>query len=388
MRQFITIATAVFVAVIASPGAHAMQVRSGQTVVIEQGTTIDDDLVIASQDATVNGTVKGDLIAFANRVTVTGKVTGTAVLAAQNVECTGPISGSLYAAGQTVKIGSTVARNVAIAGQRAELTNSTAVGRDAFLAGQSIELAGLVKGSVTAAAAAAILSGAVGKTAHLSLQSLTLTDTARVGGDLVYVSSLKASIAPGAKIGGKVLQQLPKPAPKHKARHAFGGFWRFILFIWLLAIAAVVTAILPRPMYAAAERIRTTWWWPLLTGFLVVFFGIPVVLILVILLFPAGMIAGALWLAVIYLGQVVVGIFIGSWVFRLFAKREVIRPVLAALAGVVIISILESIPVLGIIVAIVVGIFGAGALGLVIGRAIASVHAARIEPTVPPTVLG
>ena len=388
MRQFIAIAAAVFVAVLASPGAHAMQVRSGQTVVIEQGTTIDDDLVIASQDATVNGTVNGDLIAFANRVTVTGKVTGTAVLAAQSVDCTGPVGGSVYAAGQTVKIGSTVARNVAIAGQRTDLISSAAIGRDAFLAAQSAEVAGLVKGSVTAAAASAILSGVIGKTAHLSLQSLTLTDTARVGGNLVYVSNLKASIAPGAKIGGKVLQQLPKPAPRPKARHALGRFLRFVSFIWLLAIAAVLTAILPRPMYAAAERIRTTWWWPLLTGFLVVFFGIPVVFILVILLLPAGLIAGALWLAVIYLGQVAVGIFIGSWIFRLFAKREVIRPVLAALAGVVIISILESIPVLGFLVAVAVAVFGAGALGLVIGRAIAAVREARIEPSSPPTVLG
>jgi cytoskeletal protein CcmA (bactofilin family) len=388
MRQFIAIACAVILAGIAVPGAYAMQVRSGQTVVIEQGTTIDDDVVIACQDATINGTVNGDLIAFANHVTVAGKVTGTAVLAAQSIECMGPIGGSIYAAGQTVRIGSTVARNVAIAGQRTDLVSSAAIGRDAFLAAQSAELSGLVKGSVTAAAASAILSGAIGKTAHLSLQSLSLTDTARVGGDLIYVSNLKASIAPGAKIGGKVLQQIPKPHHRHRARHGFGGFWRFISFIWLLAIAALVTAILPRPMYAASERIRTAWWWPLLTGFLIVFFGIPVLLILAILLLPAGMIAAAVWLVVLYLGQVAVAIFIGSWVFRLFAKREVIRPVLAALAGVVIISIIEAIPVIGIIVTIAVGIFGAGALALIIGRAVASVHERRIEPAVQPPVPG
>jgi cytoskeletal protein CcmA (bactofilin family) len=388
MRQFSSLTFAVFLALTIIPGAHALQVRSGQTVVIEHGTTIDDDLVIAGQDATVNGTVNGDLIAFANHVSLRGKVTGTAVLAAQNVECTGAIGGSVYAAGQTVKLGSTVGRNVAIAGQNAELLGGAVVGRDAFLSGQSVDLAGFVKGNVTAAAGTGLLSGAVGKTAHLSLQSLTLTDTARVGGDLVYASNLKASIAPGAKVVGKVVQELPEPSRTPEAWHAFARVLRFLSFVWLLAVAALLTAILPQPMYAAAERIRTAWWWALLTGFLVLLFGIPVVLLLTVLLLPAGIIAGALWLAVIYLGQVVVAIFIGSWVFRLFAKREVIRPVLAALAGVVIIFVVEFVPVLGVLVGIAVAMLGTGALGMIIGRAIAAVHATRSEPAQLPTVLG
>ena len=381
------LAVAVVVAAVVIPAAGALEIRTQQVVVIEQGTTIDDDLLIMSQDVTMNGTVNGDLIAFAGQISVPGKVMGNAMLAGQEIECMGPIGGSIYAAGQTVKIGSTVTRNVALAGQFVELTPSEIVGRDAFLTGQSVDVGGMVKGGAVAAAATGIINGAIGKTARMNVQSLTVSDSARIGGDLVYAAGSRPSIAQGAKITGQIIEQprakvAHKPVPWRK----FGTFFRVVSLVWLLAIAAIVTAILPRPMYAAAERIRTEWWWALLTGFLVLCLGVPTVILLAILLLPAGIIAGALWLGLLYLGQVAVAVFVGSWVFRAFARREVIRPVLAALAGVGIMFVVETVPAVGTIVAIAVALFGTGGLALTIGRAIAVAHRTRIEPAAPPSI--
>ena len=388
MRRM-TLAVAIILSAVIVPAAGALQIRTEQVVVIEQGTTIDDDLLVMSQDVTMSGTVNGDLIAFAGQISVPGKVMGNAMLAGQQVECTGPIGGSIYAAGQTVKIGSTVTRNVALAGQYVELTPSEIAGRDAFLTGQSVDVGGTVKGGAVAAAATGIINGAIGKTARMNVQSLTVTDSARIGGDLVYAAGARPSIAKGAKIAGQIIEQ-PRAKVQHKPVpwRALRGFFRFISLVWLLAVAAIVTAILPRPIYAAAERIRTEWWWALLTGFLILFLGIPIIVLLSIVLLPAGMIAGALWLGLLYLAQVAVAVFVGSLVLRAFARREVIRPVLAALAGVAIMFVIETIPVFGIVVGIAVALFGAGALGLTIGRAIAEARRTRIQPASPPPAAG
>jgi cytoskeletal protein CcmA (bactofilin family) len=383
--RYMMLAVAVILAAMIAPAAGALQIRTDQVVLIDQDTTIDDDLLISAQEVTMSGTVNGDLIVFGGQISVPGKVMGNAMLAGQEIDCTGPIGGSVYAAGQTVRLGSTIARNVSLAGQMVELTAGDTVGRDAFLAGQSVDIGGLVKGAAAAAAASGVIKGAVGKTARMTVQSLTLTDSARIGGNLVYPAGARSSIAQGAKIAGQIIER-PRPTPKPKAapRHGFRMVWRIIALIWLLATAAIVTAILPKPIYAAAERIRSEWWWALLTGFVIVFVGVPVLVLLTLVLLPAGMIAGALWLVLIYLAQVAVAVFIGSSVFRAFARREVIRPVLAALAGVGIMFLVETIPVLGIVVAIAVAVFGAGALGLTIGQAVAATRRSRIEPTPPP----
>jgi hypothetical protein len=361
----------------------ALQVRSGQEVVIEPGTTIDDDLLATGQDILVRGTVSGNLIAAAQTVTIEGKVLGSVFAFAQTVKCTAPVDGSFHAAGETVDLDSAVRRNAAMAGRRVTLGPASTVRRDALAAGESVDASGIIVGGIQAAGANVGLDGPVGGGARLWAQKVSLTDKARIVGDLFYVSPVAAQVAPDAKILGRVIHQLPKPPMRREHRRALLGLFWFLRLIWLLLFTALLTGLLPRHMYDASDRIRRTPLWALLTGFLVVIVMPIAALILILPMLPGALMLGTLWLSLLYIAQVVAAIFLGSWIFRLAAKREIVRPVLAGVVGVVIILLLELIPGFRHIGRIVVVLFGVGGLGLTIGRGIAAAHEQRT--TAPPT---
>jgi hypothetical protein len=386
MRRLTLVALASLLVLTFARNADALRIRSGQSVAIEKGTTIDDDVIITAQDAAIAGTVNGNLLVMAQQVSIEGKVTGSVVALAQQIKCTGAIGGSFHAAGETVNLDATVERNAAIAGRRLQLGDASLIERDAFLAGDSIQTSGAVRGDLKAAATSVVLGGSVGRGARFWVERLALTDKASVAGDLIYISSAAAAIAPGAKVLGKTVHRFPKPRVRPAHRRALVRVWGGVSFVWLLLFTAALVAILPRPMREASERIRTTPLWALLTGFLVIVVSPVMVLLLGIPLLPAALIVGAMWLAVLYIAQVVAAVFVGSWIFKLFAKRDIGRPVLAGLVGVVVISVVALVPFLCVLVRIAVALFGVGGLSLVVGRAVAATH--RAAPVAAPPAPG
>ncbi|UCH35124.1 MAG: hypothetical protein JSV65_01860 [Armatimonadota bacterium] len=382
MRSARAACLAVLVALLVANTATALQIRSTQSVVIDEGVTVDDDLLVMAQDLTLNGEVTGNLLAMAQRISIAGKVHGSVVAMGQIVECTGPVGGSFHAAGETVDLNAAVERNVTAAGQRVILGDSARVRRDAFLAGESADASGEVARDLKVAANNAVLNGSIGGLARFWVQNLRLTDTARVGRDLVYVSAEPAVVAEGAVVTGGIIHQLPKPAVKPAQWRAFAAVIRVVGFIWLILFTALLVGVLPRQMYDASERIRSAPGWTLLAGFLFIVLGPIAVALLLAFVLPAGLTLLAIWLAFLYAAPVACGIALGSFIFRQFAKREVTRPVLAALTGVVIIWVAELIPVVGWLIRIGVALLGVGALALTVGQVIARSHRS-LAPTPP-----
>jgi hypothetical protein len=359
-----------FAVVLTTPAAYALQIRSGQTVTVEKDVTIDDDLIVTGQDVTVNGTVTGNLLVVAQTVRIEGEVGGSVVAFARTIECLGKIAGSLQGAGETVTVADSVGRNLICAGRHIEVGDTAVVGRDALVAGNSINADGVVAGDLKAAGRTVTLNGGVGQTARFWVERLRLTDKARVVGDLIYEGARPALIAPGAKVSGKVLHVLPEPRPPR--RHGWGWPWRIVGLVWLLLFTAGLVTLLPAHMKAAADRIRTSPWWVLLVGFLAIIVTPFIAFVLLLPVLPAGLMIGAAWLALLYVSKVVAGIFVGLWIFRALARREVPRPVLGGLLGIFVIWGLGLIPYLGPVVRAAAVVFGFGGLGMVIGQGIAA----------------
>src|SRR4030065_1178885 len=63
----------------------AFDARSGDTVTIDSGEVVDDDLYLAGSNIIIDGTVNGDVFAVGQTVAINGKVNGAVTLAAQSV---------------------------------------------------------------------------------------------------------------------------------------------------------------------------------------------------------------------------------------------------------------------------------------------------------------
>src|SRR5262245_7501392 len=83
-----------------APPAQAVEFRSGDTVTVPAGTTIDDDLFAMGQSVTIAGQVNGEVYALGQTVTVTGAVQRDLIAAGQQLTLDGTVGGDLRAAGQ------------------------------------------------------------------------------------------------------------------------------------------------------------------------------------------------------------------------------------------------------------------------------------------------
>src|SRR5207237_835881 len=136
----------------------------------------------------VRGSVKGDLVSFAKRTVVSGTVEGRIYNFSQSLDLDGELGHSIYGWVQSLRV-----------------DNRARVGEGIVVGAGDISLEGEVKRSATIFAGNADVSGTIGRDLTMAGGSLTLTNAARVGGNLsARVRQLKdVNIADGATIAGK-----------------------------------------------------------------------------------------------------------------------------------------------------------------------------------------
>lgn len=394
--------------------ARAVEVRSGDVVVIERGEVIDDDLLISANKVVVEGTVNGDLWVAARDVQVEGPVNGSVFLAGGLLRVNGTVDGSAYVAGSTAIIGprADVSRNLYFAGFGLRLTPGSIVqqdvlatgnqalvrgrvGRNLSFGGAGLEIAGTVGNNVEAAVAqpgqpqmrAPFASAEAGSVAS----GILVTEDARIGGKLTYSSPVQQAARIRSQPAGGVTFRQTEDA-EVAAAPAAGVRWVLTwirLFLTLLALGALALFGFGAPVQVLAQRALTV---PLLSvgwGILIILAGLTAALVAgLLILLVTGVLsvltlgglaatvflgAGTGWafglsifmLAVIFGSRIVVSYLVGWLVLARLAGQREPAPIYVLLVGVAIYSLAESIPFLGGLAAAIAVVLGFGAIYLV-----------------------
>lgn len=390
--------------------ARAADFRSGQTVVIAADETIDDDLFVAAETIEINGTITGDLIATGRLIILHGTVEGSAALAGQSIDVFGSINGSLYSAGYalTLNEGSTVGRNVYFRGYSLITQPDSSIGRDLYAAVAQVSHGGVIEGDLNARVNALEIDGqvegdvtgdvAAGNTTNwmnfVPPALLAQADSQWLRTASRYMPEPIETITPGlqvgsnAEIGGEMLASQPEAGslrvPDWLAE-------RVGMFLGLLLIAALVIYFRPNFLPAIGDVLQHKLGFSLGWGALIY-----------LLLFPLALIAGLILVflltilfALASLGQLsslVFGLTGSFLLFALFAflfvvyvftwiivghrlgRRLLARDGIFAInrwgqfryvaLGLLILEVLRAIPILGFILAFLVGAIGLGVLFL------------------------
>ena len=167
LRLLAGISSLLLLAFLLVPSARAFDARSGDQITIEADQVIDDDLYVAGQAVTIDGTVHGDVIA-----------------AGQIINFNGTVDGSFIAAGQTVIVNGTIRDTARIAAQALQFGNDARVGRDLMSAGYSLELrpSSMVGRDLAFGGYQALLAGDIGRNVRGDMRNLALRGA--VGGDV------------------------------------------------------------------------------------------------------------------------------------------------------------------------------------------------------------
>jgi hypothetical protein len=122
-------------------------------VTILPGGDVNGDLVTAGRNVSVQTEVKGDLAVAGANVTVAGPIQGYIMAAGSNVNINGAVGDDLWAAGANVNLNAPVIDNARLAGRTVTLQPQASMGRDAYLAGNVVDVRGRVERDLKVGAA-------------------------------------------------------------------------------------------------------------------------------------------------------------------------------------------------------------------------------------------
>ncbi len=342
--------------------SFALDRRHGEFVIVPSSETVDDTLMAAGNTVRIEGVINGDLLAFARTVEVRGTVKGDLVSFAKRIVVSGTVEGRVFDFSQSLDLDGQVGHSIYGFAQVLRLNDHGRVGEGILAAAGDVSLEGEVKRSVDILTSGnADVSGSIGRDLTAAGVSITLTNTARIGGNLsARVHQLKEiRIADGATIAGKRDIQVQV----RESRFVRPRFY-FHQAVWFAA--ALLVGWLGLILFPGFFRVTThavgSGWLSLGLG-VGVLAGVPVAVIVVALTLigiPIALMLFALYLIAIYLAKVWVGAFLGQMLLRSSGatKRDWM---LGLLVGLLILTITGFIPYLGGLVHFAVVCLGLGA---------------------------
>ncbi|MDR3577724.1 MAG: polymer-forming cytoskeletal protein [Anaerolineaceae bacterium] len=391
---------------------------------VEMDGTVNGMLIAGGTTVTVTGTVNGDAVLTGKTIVIAqgAVIDGNLFAAASTIEVMGKITGSIASGSASFSLApsASVGRNIYYGGYSLDTQKGSSVGKDLFFGGYQAVLNGLVSQDVHMAGAAAEINGSIGRNAILDIGSpdnqnytpmfmpqqqlppaipngLRISKDAQIGGKLTYTSSVNQNTAVQAAPAGGIAYQTPVPPQTQKPQtrtltqtFPFLGwlFSRLRELVSLLILGALALWLLPSVFERTVEMARTKVGesagygaLTLLVGYIgafIVFIVILVVSILLGLLSLGGLgwaffgvTSSGLGLAVTifsllvsYGSKLIVAYLAGTWMVKsVFPQATHVR-VWGMLVGVIVYVVLRSIPILGVLIALVAIIIGLGAMWL------------------------
>ncbi len=308
--------------------AAAEETRTGGTVVIEEGETVED-LTVAGGSVVIDGTVDGELIVVGGTVTIDGEVTDSVTVLGGDVRITGD-AGDVEAVGGNVWLAETAT----------------------------------VNGSVAVAAGAATVDGTVLGNVEVGAGTITFGPSATVNGDLTYAGEL--DVHPNADIVGETVRDpaaaigpVEYPAELELAIAAYILVLNFLL-------GAILLALGPRFAVAVGDRFAGTSLASAGVGLLGLI-GIPLILgalALSVVGLPLALVGVLLFAVFVWIATVYGRFAVGLWFLSLINVRN---RWLGLVLGLVVVAVVGRAPYVGNLIVGVVTLMGVGAVLLALG---------------------
>jgi hypothetical protein len=155
--------------------------------------------------------------------------------------------------------------------------------------------------------------------------------------------------------------------------------WLFSL-ISSFIVGAIILALAPVFSLAVTDRIRTSPWWSMLTGF-IIFVVVPVaatILLFTIIGIPLALILFAIYFIAVYISLIFSALTLGRWIFGRSGRPRT-SAYLDLLVGMVVLWILMAIPFFGWLIKLAAIFLGLGAFSSLRYQEMRAERAARTQ---------
>jgi len=348
-----------FFAVFAFSVEASSVIRTGDTVSVSEDQFIEGDFYSAAGRLNISGEVLEDVTAIAGQVTVNGSVGADATLLGGSVDVYGTIGDDVRIISGEVKLAEPIMGDVLIIGGVVEILSTASIAGDLILLAGQVEVNGSVGGDILGRAEELRIDGSVGGNMDVTVFNLTFGDNANVQGSVEYVSRNLAVQALNSTIAGDLSRSDPiLPESEMSVRST-------LLPVLVLLFSVLSWYLISRKSLSlVTQRALTKSLRPIVFGALAIL--VTPLAIIILSVSMLGLFVGvALFFAyglLIVLSLIGVSAVIGQLLMKLFNQPSAKLSLITVVVGVVGVTLLMLLPILGEVVLIVFGILTLGAM--------------------------
>jgi cytoskeletal protein CcmA (bactofilin family) len=373
-----TILSVCFVLLFLPLAASAYAIKTGDSVYVPKGETIEGNLYAAGASVTVEGQVTGDVICAGQSINISGQVAGDVICAGQTINLSGTVGGNLRTVGNSINLSGKIGRNVMAFGASILSAASSSIGWDMLAVGAFGQIAGNIGRDLYGTLGQATLSGQIGKNVNLHFgqqnkkadqTALTVAGTAVINGDLKYTSDKNAVVENGAVIKGQTTHNLPAVVVKKSNFANLGWWWGNLIAVFSALVIGLVLINFWREQIIKITdlmlaRVNSAFGWGILVLLLTPI--IALILLATIIGIPLSLILMALWLIALYLSKIFVGILVGRSLLSNFFSQHKESLILSMVAGIVVVYLIFALPFIGRLMSLLAMLWGLGGIMLAV----------------------
>jgi len=334
-------------------------VRSGETVSVAEGQSVSGDFYVAAGTINISGLVEEDALLLGGQVTVNGSITDNAFIVGGNVDIHGTVGDDLRIIGGEVTIAEPVAGDVAIVGGSVNILSSASIGGDLLIYGGDVVVEGPIAGDLLGSVSNLRLDAFVGGGVDVRVTNLVLGDQANLEGGLVYNSFNIVERSLNAVVSGEVVRNDPIVSMPESSRFGFlipSLLSLFSILSWYLVSRKTLSVVVDKAIVKSPK--------PVLIGF-ALFFLAPIAAIILI----SSMIGSVIGLAILFsylltisLAVIVIPAVLGHTLMMAFTKTNGRINLLSILIGILVMTVLSQLPIIGPVFIFVLLLISIGAL--------------------------
>jgi len=264
------------------------------------------------------------------------------------------VNGDVRVVGGIVVVEKSISGDLVVIGSEIKILPGAVVGGDLILIGASVSLENETNTHVRIISGMTLISGKLAGTANITSEKIDILKDAEVSGDISYFSPRQAILEEGSKISGSVsFNKVDSLRENGLVQHtivSFLNFWMLFRFVTTLILTFVLVYVFKIFSQKTALRSLQSFWKSLLIG-LVSFIFIPVAVVIFLaslILFPIAILLGMVYVGVFIISTSIAGITLGAIMKKTFSKNKNLEVSFqTATLGVIVLTLLQFVPVLG-----------------------------------------
>lgn len=359
----------ILVEFLTTPEVYAAQIITDSSVVVDKNITYYENLYIGSGRSNILGTINSDLTIFSGETIITGKITDDVFVAGGDVDFLGEVDGDLRIVAGRVNVSGTITGDLVILGGDVFVSDKTTILNDTIIVGGKVDFLANSNEKLKIVASDVLINGYVGGETEVTTQKLSLGSNAVIDGIFSYFAPQKFKEGTGAQIIGTVnynkINTIKDMGIIKKSAVNFLNFWLLLRFITTLIISFILIYIFRVFSVEVSHIVFKSFWKSLLTGIIImILLPILIVFLLITLVaMPVGFLLSLAFVAFLLISPAVVGISLGAWVRKIFAKNtDYMIDFRSAGIGVVVYTALQFVPIIGDLLRLVLVIVAFGAM--------------------------